>query len=512
MTLGITLHGLPCRLDSSKKGRLIPMMKIFIPMLILLYCSVAHAQVQLGSGVQVGGGVASVVDILSPDKPTGTTAYVSHDQLSVANGATQNLINYTGVGYVDNIFIATKGSAAGTATNSTINVYYDGSGTPTISVTLGNFCMAKYIDTANLTSFFGSEYITANSTKSNDTFSCRFTLPIPFTTGIKIDYVNATGSTVTFWSMAEYQSGVANTWPNTRKLRICQTNPGSVAAYSQQQICSNAGNGSGRIAGLWWLEDSTAGSSNPLTAPMEGNFRYYADVATKVWAAGTAYTAGDTIVDSNGNIQTVTVGGTSGGAQPTWNYTRSTTTDNTVTWTETPGDPSNTWRASQPYSLAGAFSILDTNGNVEVLTTAGTSGASAPTWNVTVGGTTTDGGATWTNVGTPTLAQMQSSGAEDFFGIGHYFGALAVTPYAGNTAATNSVQVPAGIGVNPYVGLTFIGASNGATQAAYRWFINDKRTFTGQFSFLWQNGDSSQVPFVSGGGYLNATVFYYTQN
>lgn len=60
------------------------------------------------------------------------------------------------------------------------------------------------------------------------------------------------------------------------------------------------------------------------------------------WAAGVTTSApggtgligGDCIVDTNGNLQMVKVGGTTGGAQPTWNTAlNGNTTDNTVTWT-----------------------------------------------------------------------------------------------------------------------------------------------------------------------------------
>jgi hypothetical protein len=56
------------------------------------------------------------------------------------------------------------------------------------------------------------------------------------------------------------------------------------------------------------------------------------------WAATTAYTVGTAVgnfvVDSNGNTQKCTVAGTSGGGAPTWNRNiGGTTTDGTVTWT-----------------------------------------------------------------------------------------------------------------------------------------------------------------------------------
>lgn len=56
---------------------------------------------------------------------------------------------------------------------------------------------------------------------------------------------------------------------------------------------------------------------------------------TPAWAASTSYTLGTLIVDSNGNLQKCTTAGTSGSpSHPTWNQSVSgTTTDNTVTWT-----------------------------------------------------------------------------------------------------------------------------------------------------------------------------------
>ena len=57
------------------------------------------------------------------------------------------------------------------------------------------------------------------------------------------------------------------------------------------------------------------------------------------------------------------------------------------------------WQASFAYALNQV--VLDSNLNVEKVTTAGTSGASQPTWNATAGGTTSDGthGLVWTNQG-----------------------------------------------------------------------------------------------------------------
>ena len=55
------------------------------------------------------------------------------------------------------------------------------------------------------------------------------------------------------------------------------------------------------------------------------------------------------------------------------------------------------WPASQ--ALSAGTQLIDTNGNSQIITVAGTTNATVPSWNATVGGTTTDNGATWKNQG-----------------------------------------------------------------------------------------------------------------
>src|SRR5260370_39002854 len=58
------------------------------------------------------------------------------------------------------------------------------------------------------------------------------------------------------------------------------------------------------------------------------------DVPTAVWAANTAFTAGQQIQDANRVLQTVKTAGTSGGTVPTWSTVLGgSTTDGTVVWT-----------------------------------------------------------------------------------------------------------------------------------------------------------------------------------
>ena len=56
--------------------------------------------------------------------------------------------------------------------------------------------------------------------------------------------------------------------------------------------------------------------------------------------------------------------------------------------------------------------ILDSNFNIQKVTSAGTSGASAPSWNLTQDGATSDSGVTWTNLGQliPSATQAEAGG------------------------------------------------------------------------------------------------------
>jgi hypothetical protein len=72
----------------------------------------------------------------------------------------------------------------------------------------------------------------------------------------------------------------------------------------------------------------------------------------------------------------------------------------------TPGHGS--WTKNTNYALRAE--ILDTNGNVEAVTTAGRSSGTQPTWSTTVGAFLTDGGVRWRNVGAVATASIAAAG------------------------------------------------------------------------------------------------------
>jgi len=75
--------------------------------------------------------------------------------------------------------------------------------------------------------------------------------------------------------------------------------------------------------------------------------------------------------------------------------------------------PLGAWLKTHAYALHAR--VLDSNGNVEIATVAGTSGAGTPPWSAIAGSTLTDGGVTgvtWINAGAwPNAAVASASGA-----------------------------------------------------------------------------------------------------
>lgn len=137
------------------------------------------------------------------------------------------------------------------------------------------------------------------------------------------------------------------------------------------------------------------------------------------WLPSHAYTVGQIVLDSNLNVQVCRVAGTSRTARnghPAWNtIINGNTGDNTAKWTNQGPDQAShpAWQASHAYA-AGA-EILDSNGNVEWASNAGTSKAgAAPVWNTAIAGNTNDNtGANriaWKMVGTPATFSVAAAG------------------------------------------------------------------------------------------------------
>jgi len=107
-----------------------------------------------------------------------------------------------------------------------------------------------------------------------------------------------------------------------------------------------------------------------------------------------AYSVGQMVLDSNFQIQIVTTAGTSAAAAPTWStVAAATTTDGTVQWFNQ--GPYNASIAPWAPNTPYAIGdeVIDTNGKVEQCTIkSGTSNGTPPNWSTTLGGNTAETG------------------------------------------------------------------------------------------------------------------------
>ena len=126
-----------------------------------------------------------------------------------------------------------------------------------------------------------------------------------------------------------------------------------------------------------------------------------------------AYSVGQMVLDSHFQIQIVATAGTSGATAPTWSTTAGgTTTDGTVQWYNQGAYNASVapWAANTAYAVLDE--VVDSNGQVQQCTKAGTSNATPPSWTTGLGGKTaeTGNGPHWTNVGAAAISNALAAG------------------------------------------------------------------------------------------------------
>ena len=158
--------------------------------------------------------------------------------------------------------------------------------------------------------------------------------------------------------------------------------------------------------------DTNGTSANPSACAPSGCIFNFKDTP---WQASHGYSLGQEVLDSHFQIQAVSAAGTSGATTPAFATTIATTTvDGTVTWLNQGVLSASTaaWKANTAY--AKGVEIWDSNGNVELQTKGpnAISGATAPTWSTTIGGSIVEsaGGPHWTNLGPIATYGLKAAG------------------------------------------------------------------------------------------------------
>jgi hypothetical protein len=161
------------------------------------------------------------------------------------------------------------------------------------------------------------------------------------------------------------------------------------------------------------------------------------------WIASHAYTVGQQVLDTHFQIQTCRTAGTSRTTTPAWStVVGASTTDNGARWVNQGPQTAahGAWAASTVYPLA--TSIIDSNGNVQVVTTAGTSKAGAhPAWATTPFTLTADNNVRWRMAGLPATASLAATGGTGGMIIDNIVGTGTMAGASQIYFATQSDQV-----------------------------------------------------------------------
>src|SRR5712692_4394474 len=213
---------------------------------------------------------------------------------------------------------------------------------------------------------------------------------------------------------------------------------------------------------------TTAGTSAAVASPFPDgsmvadratdNQLVWVNLGSTTWTASTPYTAWQPSVTIFSIVRDPDTGG--GGPGCLFVCTGTGGTSGTT-------QPALWWQANHSYTgsadKTSAPKVIDSKGFLQQLTTDGTSGATPPNWNTTIGGTTADGSAVWTNIGTAYGVKTTDSGNVEWTCIGISMGWLANTqfflipsqwsppslsnPEAGANIVATAANAPAGGGV-----------------------------------------------------------------
>jgi len=155
------------------------------------------------------------------------------------------------------------------------------------------------------------------------------------------------------------------------------------------------------------------------------------------WVNFNNYVLGEQVLSTQMHVETVIQAGQSANLAtnpPAWTtqIAQTVTDGNVLAGTDVIWiDQGSLTAPFSPYLSSNTYvtpliKILDPAGNVQALTTAGTTGATPPAWNATPGLTTADGSAVWTNVGPLGTAALPMPGGTSGMVIDNTLGTFTV--------------------------------------------------------------------------------------
>ncbi len=216
----------------------------------------------------------------------------------------------------------------------------------------------------------------------------------------------------------------------------------------------------------------TAPASAPTATPtLTGNSD------CRFWWPNVTYSSGSySIFDTNGNVQFADAGsiGKTGSTTPIWaTVPQTNTSDNGNSWGCILGPVP--WSPSTAFSnISSNGAVIDSNGNLQVVGTGGNTGTSAPTWNASLNGTTTDGSVTWVNKGSAKSLAFQG-----------FQWVFAYHTCYGHVSTASPVTFNTGPIIGKTYGVPLSGQGSPDPQCDYVWIFRI-RDGGGSFEFLGQ--------------------------
>lgn len=246
--------------------------------------------VAISSGGGGGGGSSFQPDIWSDDKPPGVIKGFKAEHDTIAPGATETVLNYSGGdGYISEFLVVVQSTDQNAREQAVLNVYYNNETTPSISGPAMLLFGGQWMDIGSIPKLMWASPFTITSWDQNygNTFTYSLRIPIPFQNAVKVTLTNVSTTTnIQTYDDFKVHTGVPDTWPNgERRLRAYLFHdPGCSANAVENFVDSTAG--AGRYAGMWFMFD--ANNNNPGYSsvqpdgrnPHEGNFKIYLDGAT----------------------------------------------------------------------------------------------------------------------------------------------------------------------------------------------------------------------------------------